>query len=98
MKLCDRCRVTGCLLNYGGKACQNARRKECPDVVFTNADRIREMSDEELAEAFNTADWCKVCGQQKENGTCHAMEQGGPLYSYCVAGCLEWLREPAEAL
>ena len=25
MKLCDRCRVDGCLLNYGGKACENCR-------------------------------------------------------------------------
>lgn len=43
MKLCDRCRVPGCLLDYGGKACQEARKKYCPDVVFTHADKIREM-------------------------------------------------------
>lgn len=49
MKVCDRCRVSGCLLNYGGKACRNARKQECPDVVFTHADKIREMDDEELA-------------------------------------------------
>lgn len=36
MKLCDRCRVPGCLLDYGGKACQEARKKYCPDVVFTH--------------------------------------------------------------
>lgn len=35
MKLCDRCRVSGCLLTYGGKACREARKQECPDVVFT---------------------------------------------------------------
>lgn len=50
MKLCDRCRVSGCCsLNYLGEACKLARKRECPDVVFTNADRIRSMSDEELA-------------------------------------------------
>ena len=49
MKLCDRCRVPGCLLDYGGKACQEARKKHCPDVVFTHADKIREMDDEALA-------------------------------------------------
>lgn len=49
MKLCDRCRVPGCLLDYGGKACQEARKKYCPDVVFTHADKIREMDDEALA-------------------------------------------------
>lgn len=46
MKLCDRCRVSGCLLTYGGKACREARKQECPDVVFTRADKIREMDDE----------------------------------------------------
>lgn len=49
MKLCDRCRVPCCLLDYGGKACQEARKKYCPDVVFTHADKIREMDDEALA-------------------------------------------------
>lgn len=49
MKLCDRCRVSGCLLTYGGKACREARKQECPDVVLTRADKIREMDDEELA-------------------------------------------------
>lgn len=49
MKLCDRCRVPGCLLDYGGKACKEARKKHCPDAVFTNADKIREMDDEALA-------------------------------------------------
>lgn len=39
MKLCDRCRVSGCLLTYGGKACREARKQECPDVVFTRADQ-----------------------------------------------------------
>lgn len=54
MKLCDRCRVPGCLLDYGGKACKNARKQNCPDVVFTNADRVREMNDEELAKFMLT--------------------------------------------
>ena len=62
MKLCDRCRVAGCLLNYGGKACKNARKQNCPDVVFTNADMVREMNDEELAKfmlSSNGAAYCK---------------------------------------
>lgn len=56
MKLCDRCRVPGCLLDYGGKACKNARKQNCPDVVFTNADRVREMNDEELAKFMLSSD------------------------------------------
>lgn len=62
---------------------------------MTNADMIRAMSDEELAEIFCVADWCNACGQLKQDGTCHAMEMGGPLHPYCKAGCLTWLRQPA---
>lgn len=55
-KVCDRCRVPGCLLDYGGNACHRARQQECPDVVFTNADMIRQMTDEELAD-FLACTW-----------------------------------------
>lgn len=41
MKVCDRCRVPGCLLNYGGDACRNVQKWACSDVVFTNADILR---------------------------------------------------------
>lgn len=49
-KLCDRCRVPGCLLNYLGKACQHARNRECPDVQYTVADYISDMTAAEMAE------------------------------------------------
>lgn len=83
MKLCDRCRVAGCLLNYGGKACREARKRECPDVVFTRADRVREMSDVELAEILT---FCP----DDENGNCRKQT--------CAECRLEWLKEPAEVL
>lgn len=67
----------------------------CPEQKLSNADRIRAMSDEELAEIFCVADWCNACGQLKQDGTCHAMEMGGPLHPYCKAGCLTWLRQSA---
>lgn len=70
MKLCDRCRVAGCLLNYGGKACKNARKQNCPDVVFTNADRVREMNDEELAKfmlSSNGAAYCNSAQVERES-------------------------------
>lgn len=59
---------------------------------MTNADMIRSMSDEELAKVLCDADWCNVCGQLEQDGTCHAMEMGGKLNSYCKSGCLTWLR------
>ena len=65
----------------------------CPP---TNADRIRGMSDEELARLLCTADWCDLCDQVKEEGTCHAMELGGPLVKSCVEGAMKWLTQPAK--
>ena len=83
MKLCDKCRVSGCLLDYGGKACQAARKKECPDVVFTNADKIREMDNEALAAVVmcpHDGDKCPGSGNAKT----------------CIKCRLDWLRESAE--
>ena len=73
MSMCDRCLVSGCCLTPGGKACKSARERECPDVVFTNADRIRAMNDDELAELLadfenGVIEWeqgfCDLCMQQ----------------------------------
>lgn len=57
MKLCDRCRVSGCCLNYIGEACKRARKRECPDVVYTNGDKMRDKSNEELAVYFSDMAW-----------------------------------------
>lgn len=54
---------------------------------MTNADMIRSMSDEELAEVFCKSDWCNACVQLKK--------MGGPLNPYCKAGCLTLLRQSA---
>ena len=51
MKLCNRCPLWGaCALKYLGKACVAWRKERAPHVVLTNADCIRDMSDEELAQ------------------------------------------------
>lgn len=49
MKLCDRCEVSGCLLNYLGTACSSAREEECPEVQPNNAEIITNMEYDELA-------------------------------------------------
>lgn len=49
MKMCDRCSVPGCALIPGGKACQCARKRVCPEVVKNEGDRIHDMNNEELA-------------------------------------------------
>ena len=63
----------------------------------TNADRIRAMSDEGLAEWLGTGEgW--GCYQCKE----HYKLENEPLFRFekcdekCVEHCLEWLKQPAE--
>ena len=81
VKLCDRCRVGGCCLNYLGEACKRARKRECPDVEYTNADRIREMSDNDLSRLLIKVYWAGIWG--------------GDFKDTFKWG-FDWLRKPAE--
>lgn len=83
-------------MNYGGKACQNARRQECPDVVFTHADIVREMSDEELATFMLSASGAAYCKKSDRDEVCYL--QGNSKKTACELCALNWLREPAEVL
>lgn len=49
MKLCDRCKVPGCCLNYLGAACASAREEFCPEVRPNRAEIISNMSLDEMA-------------------------------------------------
>ena len=67
----------------------------CNDEVLTNADRIRAMSDEEMAHTILTVDFCEGCEHYAENGIClfilkHPNE---PLYDGCKKALLDWLRK-----
>ena len=73
------------------EAIKNYEAEKCP-YKKTNADRIRAMSDEELAEMLNKA---VVCHQLRELGYCHKC----PLFGATpcdTEGLLEWLKQPAE--
>lgn len=50
MKLCDRCKVSGCCLTYLGKACTDARSKVCPGIHANNAELLSNMDLVELAD------------------------------------------------
>lgn len=52
MKLCDRCPVSGCYLDYLGKACENARKEMDPELVPTYAEVLPALEYEELAAVF----------------------------------------------
>lgn len=56
---------------------------------LTNADRIRAMSDKELAELMRSMMDCDSCGNMfsfKCDGS----------YEHCSSVCLNWLQQPAE--
>lgn len=88
----DECKTTGRTVEFAvddGVCIDFDERKP-----QTNADHIRSMSDEELADLLCTADWCETCDQMREEGTCKAMELDGPLSKHCVSAALRWLRQP----
>lgn len=63
--------------------------------VVSNADRIRAMSDEELAEWLADIWDCNLCSE-------HERLDGEPLLrneqcdQRCEEHCLEWLKQPAD--
>lgn len=62
----------------------------------TNADRIREMSDEDLATHLHNVGWdCHLCAEHSrlEN---EPLLRGEKCDEKCVEHCLEWLKQPAE--
>ena len=63
---------------------------EVSNPVKTNADRIKAMSDEELAgRLVFMSTICEFCVKRKN---CEDV----PGYKYCMEGILEWLKQPAE--
>ena len=83
-----KCTGVRCQMQYGYKV-DECNHTDCPyrTEPITNADRIRAMSDEELAEYFGRAGFCNTviprhyCLNQK----------------ICSRECLvRWLQQPAE--
>lgn len=75
--------------------------KECAGYVpvVTNADRIRAMSDEELAETMygmvNLDERIRFCQNKAE---CNALLERNEEIpeQYCIGCLVEWLKQPAE--
>lgn len=73
----------------------------CPyatKVPYTNAERIRAMSDEELAELLISADFCEGCEYCDKVGICryHEAHPDGVLADGCKQAARKWLQQPAE--
>ena len=78
----------------------NKAEEKCPHfkdkTINTNADRIRAMSDEELATHLHDIGWdCHLCAE-------HIRLDNEPLLrdqrcdENCFEHCLKWLKQPAE--
>lgn len=63
-------------------------------VVFTNADRVREMNDEELAKFMLSNDGAAYCKNNDRDSTCYLKGRDG--MTACELCALDWLREEAE--
>lgn len=62
----------------------------CPDEVMTNADRIRSMSDEELAQWLTYP----VCAYADCYKRCPALPENNR--AKCDENILEWLQQPTK--
>lgn len=70
-------------------------KEEVESWPSTNADRIRGMSDEELAEYIfdlgNGSEYCYGHCAFQDNCTIRGFDN-----DTCIRGVIEWLRQPAE--
>ena len=63
---------------------------------ITNADRIRAMSDEELATHLYDIGWdCHLCAEHRRLDN-EPLLRGEKCDENCFEHCLEWLKQPAE--
>ena len=95
MKGCKNCPAfSKCTVTYRGSACAALRYTyglEDDPEIKTNADRIRAMSDEELA---------KLIAENAYTGACN--DFGIPHQGQCCHNCercdaiIKWLKQPAE--
>ena len=90
-----KCTGVRCPMQYGYKV-EECNHTDCPyrTEPITNADRIRAMSDEELADwILNgvSTDPCDYC--EHNNGYCDGFSCVGKADAETIK---EWLKQPAE--
>ena len=71
--------------------------KECNgNIPMSNADRIRAMSDDELATHLHDIGWdCHLCAEHRRLDN-EPLLRGEKCDEKCAEHCLEWLKQPAE--
>ena len=93
---CTECRArsTADLLIENGVTVQECKL----GAKKTNADRIRNMSDGELATHLHDIGWdCHLCAEHGRLDN-EPLLRGEKCDEKCVEHCLEWLRQPAEVI
>lgn len=73
--------------------------EQCFEIVEknTNADKIRNMTDEELAKFLADFNECEVCGQfDKNSGKCNELSKFICTKGYKELVAYEWLKQPVE--
>ena len=91
---CENCKKYQDCLNGAGLAWPCGAYQPC---TVTNADRIRAMSDEELADIFLRADFCKCCEHERDEVCNYICAYPNiPLYDGCRQAALKWMEQPAE--
>lgn len=75
--------------------------EQCFEIVEkekkTNADKVRDMADEELARFLVDFNECEVCGQfDKNSGKCNDLSKFICTKGYKELVAYEWLKQPVE--
>ena len=81
-----------------GYKVEECNHTDCPyrTEPITNADRIRSMSDDELATHLHDIGWdCHLCAEHGRLDN-EPLLRGEKCDEKCVEHCLEWLKQPAE--
>ena len=85
---CNKCSNANICLDHIEFPSLSGCTSGIPDrKVPTNADKIRSMSDEELAEWINSKDTCEQCVYEPENTS---------MKEPCINSILNWLQTKAE--
>ena len=91
---CKNCPVKPChTLHYRGSYCAEQRAKHSLGDPMTNADRIRAMRDEELADWLARTQIANVSEALEVAKIPYEQEDG--IKDEVAKECLEWLQQPA---
>ena len=101
LEICNKCWGTGHV--HGGdenstwsKSCEDCRGLGFVRVPKTNADRIRAMTDEELAAHLVDIGFdCHLCSEHRRLDN-EPLLRNEKCDEKCEKHCLDWLHQPAE--